>query len=131
MSNCGGKFKQQKGFTLLEVLAAFSIFIVAIAVISNSLLTNLQNNKGMEMRYEAIQAAQRVLDSLRFQDITTLGPGSTTQTVLVGSHNYTVNVAYCQLSQYCIASNTKHIAVTVTFNNALLYETDTVFAQLS
>ena len=117
-----------KGFTLVELLAAMGVLAILLTIITVTSLGNLRTNRAMQIRYEAVQVAQAVVDDLRFKDITTLGT-AIHKTVAVGERTYTVDVKFCDITTFCISTDIRHISVDVTFNNEKVYQTDTVFTQ--
>ena len=116
------------GFTLLEILVALGVLSTMISIATSFFMFNLRNNMNTQIQYEAMQAAQGVLDELRFEDISTL-TGSPTERVTIGSRTYSVAVSYCQISSFCLSDEIKHIAAKVTYKDQLVYETDTVFSK--
>ena len=118
------------GFTLLEVMVALGILGTLIAISSMTLVQNLRENMNSQKRYEAIQAAQTVMDKIRFEDISTLS-GPRTETVTIGGRVYSVMVLYCQIPSYCISDAIRHITLRVMLRSKKIYETDTVFSKLS
>ncbi|MFN8391224.1 MAG: type II secretion system protein [Bdellovibrionota bacterium] len=116
------------GFTLLEVLVALGILVTMISVASSMFMFNLRNNMRTQLQYEAIQAAQAVLDELRLVDVKTL-TGTKNEDITIGKRTYAVAVRYCELDEYCLSDDIKHITVAVTYNDQQIYETDTVFSK--
>lgn len=121
--------RSEKGFTLIETLVALGILALAISAAISQLANNLKNNLSSQIRYEAVQAAQSVLDDMRFQDVTTL---NTTQNsnVTVGNRTYAVTAEICKRSDLCISTDVRHIAVQVSYKSQKVYETDTVYSKL-
>lgn len=115
------------GFTLVEVLVSFGIFGVLAALAFTSLIQNTQESFKNTKRYEAMQAAQTVLDNLRFEDMTTL-TSTRTQQVTVGGRSYDVTTTFCEISQYCLSEDSRHITVRVKYKTSQIYATDTVFS---
>ena len=120
----------EAGFTLLEVIVSLGILGTFVAISSTALVQHIRENFKNHKRYEGIQAAQTVLDKVRFEDISSL-TGSRTESVTIGGRTYAVEVLYCQLSQYCISAEIRHITVRVTYRSDKIYETDTVYTKLS
>ena len=119
---------EEAGFTLLEILVAFGILAVLISLSTSFFMFNLRNNMDTEIRYEAMQAAQTVIDELRFQDVSTL-TGVKNEDVVINSRTYAVQVHYCELNDFCISTDIRHVAADVTYKNKVIYETDTVFSK--
>ncbi len=118
----------QGGFTLLEILVALGMLSILISLSTALFMVNLRNNMNTQIRYEAIQAAQRVLDELRFEDPSTLGD-LTHQDVVIGDRTYGVDIEYCAIDDICFSTDMRHIAVDVSYRNSVVYETDTVFSK--
>ena len=114
----------------MEVLVALGILGTMIAISTSSLMQNLGVNLNNQKRYEAIQAAQTIMDQIRFEDVTTLS-GPRTETVTIGSRTYSVVVTFCAISAYCISNEIRHITLQVYLNSKKFYETDSVFSKLS
>ena len=130
---CKRRSVGQAGFTLLEVLAALGILAFAIAVASSSLVLHLKANAEGEISFEAAQAAQTVIDELRFQDVSempTEGTDSVRQISVKANHTFDVYVSYCEDATYCTSSDVRHIAVQVQYKNESVYRTETVFTAL-
>ena len=122
------KSTRTSGFTILEVLVALGLFSISMSVAVSSLVNNLRSNRSTQVRYEAIQAAQTVLDQLRFEDISTLNTAFQ-QNVPIGSRTYSVAISYCRNPAFCISDEIRHITADVSYKSALIYETDTVFSK--
>lgn len=120
--------RDSKGFTLVELLAAMSILGVLLMGVMMTSLNNLRSNRNMQLRYEAVQAAQTVIDDLRFNDISTLGT-AIHRTVPIGARSYTVDVKFCEISAFCLSDEIRHISVEVEYDSKQIYKTDTVFTQ--
>jgi prepilin-type N-terminal cleavage/methylation domain-containing protein len=122
---------QEAGFTLVETMVALGVMSMVMLIMSSSFLTNLRSNLNMQIRYEAIQAAQRVLDDARFGDPSLLpATGSVTQNVTIGTRTYTVTTTYCKLATFCISTDIRHLTFDVDYKSQRIYETDTAFSKL-
>jgi type II secretory pathway pseudopilin PulG len=124
--------KAECGFSLLEALFAVTLLGIVAMAISRAFVAQARANTQSEIRSEAVQAAQQVLDRLRTVDPASL-PASGSQTpenIVVGNRTYSVVVAYCLESAFCSAATTRHIRATVNYRSVKRYEVDTVFAQL-
>jgi len=118
-----------RGFTLMEVLVALGILSTLMALVSLSFMTNLKSNLNTQLRYEAIQAAQDVLDEIRFLDISTLA-APMTENITIGTRTYAVAVTYCTNPDFCISDDIRHVSLSVSYKSKLLYATDTVYTKL-
>lgn len=96
---------------------------------SMSMVQNLNEGMSNEKRYEAIQAAQTVMDNLRFEDVTTFS-AARTQSVVVGKRTYTVVTTFCEVDAFCASADVKHITVRVSHGAKKIYETDSVYSKL-
>jgi type II secretion system protein I len=122
----------QRGFTLLEVLVAMTIFSLAAIGMAQAFTSHLKANTASEVRSQATNAAQQVLDQLRTIDPATLpsSGNSSAQAVTVDRRNYSVVVQYCAETSLCPSSSTKHLRARVSYRNSEVYRVDTVFTQL-
>ena len=93
-----------------------------------SFVNNLKSNLSAEIRYEAMQAAQAVIDEIRFEDIATLS-GARNENIAIGPRTYAVAVTYCKNPAFCISDEIRHITVDVKYKAKQIYETDTVFTK--
>jgi type II secretion system protein I len=122
----------RKGFTLIELLVALGIFSVVMSAVVPAVINFAQSNTKNEQRMGAVVAAQQRLDELRLTDPATLPTsGSATANYDSGDRTYSVQTYYCSNTTYCATSTMRHIKVQVRYRNTLLYETETVYAQLS
>jgi Tfp pilus assembly protein PilV len=118
---------REAGVTLIEVMASLCILLVVLSVMVAGFFSNLHSNMNVQIRYEAIQAAQSVIDQLRFQNLS--GSTDPLQTsVAVGTRTYNVNVTYCGVSTYC-SDQLRYLNVGVSYRSNQIYSTDTVFAK--
>jgi len=122
-------YRHQKGFTLIELLASVCILALLLSFTMTGFVSNLRSNLDTQIHYESIQAAQSVLDDLRFQDISTLS-GQLLSTVNIGNRFYTVSATYCEKPEFCISDEIRHISIRVGYNGKTVYETDTVYTKL-
>jgi type II secretory pathway pseudopilin PulG len=109
------------------------MFSVVFAVMSPAFVSQLKNNRISQLRMEAIQAANTIIDQKRLIDPTTM-PSSGSDaaiTVPVNNHNYSVVVSYCTVSTYCSSNTVRHLELTVSLNNENVFSTETVFTQLN
>lgn len=123
----GGQ-KNQSGFTLLETLVALTVVGIVMSMSVTTLMNNLHSNLRAQVRYEAIQAAQAVLDDLRFTAVDEL-VGSPESDVTVSERTYHVQVSYCRIASLCTSDDSRHITVEVFYKSELVYETETVFSK--
>ncbi len=127
-----GLVKNEKGFTLVEVLAALVIFGLIVAGMGPIFLQQLKHNHTSEIKTEAMGAAQIVLDRIRTVDPATLptSGNGTAQSVTVGTRTFTVTPSYCENAGFCTSASVRHIRVRVLYKNSLVFTTQTVYAQL-
>ncbi|NLF25020.1 MAG: type II secretion system protein [Deltaproteobacteria bacterium] len=120
------------GFTLVEVLVALGVLALVTSAVAPSFLRFMHYNTRTEIKTEAIQAAQRVLDELRLSDPRTLPTSGSTpsETVMVGGRSYDVTVSYCENATYCPSENTRHLTVDVVYKGEQVYEVETVYTRL-
>ena len=121
-----------KGYSLLEVLISLAIFSMVFAVMSPAFVSQLKGNRFSQLKMEAIQAANTVIDQKRLID-PALMPASGDEaaiTVPVNNKNYSVLVTYCSDSTYCTSNTIRQLRFIVSYNNENVFETETVFTQL-
>lgn len=123
--------RQEKGFTLLEVLVAISLMAIMLAGLPAAFVSFSQYNSRMELRTQALAAGQRVLDDLRMEDPQTLqSSGSTTDSVVIDGRTFDVNVTYCVNTTWC-GLNSRHLSLEVDYNGEpSIVEIETVFTKL-
>ncbi|WP_407543697.1 type II secretion system protein (plasmid) [Deinococcus radiomollis] len=120
---------RDQGFTLVEVIVAMLIFVIAITLVVPAFTSFLSLNSGNEKQTQAVRAAQQVLDRIRLQDPANLTTNPPAQTVTVGGYPYQVAVAYCYTAAYC-DSGSKDVEVEVSDNGKLLFSAETVYTQI-
>ncbi len=124
--------KKEKGFTLIEVMIAMLIFLLILGGMLPVFLSFAKFNTASQTKSEAMNAASYVLDQLRLTDplaMPTAG-ATTSETVSIGSKDFTVTTAYCSDMTYCGTVNNRHILVRVNYKGKQLYAVETVFTQL-
>lgn len=122
---------KERGFTLIEVMVALSIFSIVSAGMLPAFLTYLKYNVNAQVKTEAALAAQEVLDEKRVEDPSDMPTSGSdpAQTVLIGNHSFDVTVSYCENTAYC-AIDTRHLAVDVTYKGEVIYALETVYTDL-
>ncbi len=124
--------KQQAGFTMMEVLVAMTIMALVSAAMAPVFHQHAKTNTEMEKRTAAVEAAQQILDLLRFSDMTTLptsGAG-TTQTINTSGYAFSATPYYCRTADLCQSTSTRHITVEISYQNEKIYELETVYTKL-
>lgn len=88
-----GVLKKSRGFTLIEVLFAFAIIVVAIFAIINFLLVYSNLNKSMQARIKAYTISNSFLNDLLSRSFNdpVLSPGSKTYIIQNITINYSVS----------------------------------------
>ncbi len=121
----------RRGFTMIEVLVALSLFGIITAGITSVFVNHLKYNSVAGQRTGAIDAAQQQLDNLRKDDPTTMPvTGNTTSSIVIGTRTYSVVTKYCTVSSYCSSVNQRHLRVEVSYIGTLLYVVETVYTKL-
>jgi prepilin-type N-terminal cleavage/methylation domain-containing protein len=122
----------ENGFTLLEVMAAMLIFGLILGGMAPVFSRLVKRNTQMEIRGGAIAAAERVLDSIRLEDPSTLPASGSdaVRTITIDNRDFAVTATYCADATFCSSSNSRHISVDVTHNGDRTFEVQTVFTQL-
>lgn len=122
----------EKGFTLIELMASLLIFSVVALGLGSSFSQHMTMNHIGEVRSMAAQAAQQVLDGIRYEDPATLPESGTGPVVdvTIGNKTFSVTPYYCEAPEYCATQNVRHITVRVQYRNVQQYEVQTVFTQL-
>lgn len=122
------RVKTEKGFTLVELLAALSVMSIFLLTVTSSFMQNMRHNLNSAIYYGAIQAGQKKLDELRHLDVTTITASTTN--VPNGGRTYSVVVTLCETPTLCPSTKVKQINVDVNYKNELIYETETIFTEL-
>ena len=122
---------RQKGFTLIEVLVALSLFALVSAGMVPSFVLFLKYNRSAQIKTEAALAAQEILDEMRVEDPSDMPDSGSdpAQTVASGDHDFEVTVSYCENPAYC-ATDTKHLSIDVAYQGTTIYEVETVYTDL-
>ncbi len=122
----------EAGFTLIEVLAALALFGLIAAGVTPAFINFTKFNSEMDMRSEALAAAQWKLDELRFESPQDMPTGG-----VFGPENYVINnrtfevvTTYCENGGYCPTNNTRHIKVEVSYDDKELVQIETVYTML-
>jgi prepilin-type N-terminal cleavage/methylation domain-containing protein len=121
----------EKGFTLIESVAATAILGFALLGILASFQTMSRSNTLHEQRSNAVAAATQVVEQLRRQPPASLptSGSSAIQSVTVGQHTYEVVAHYCRKPTYCTA-DMRHVIVEVNFAGKTIYTIETVYTRL-
>ncbi|MCB0332101.1 MAG: type II secretion system protein [Bdellovibrionales bacterium] len=124
--------KDEKGFSLFEVLVATALLGLASAGVLPSFLHHFKTISENEFRTEAIAAAQVVLDQLRTVSPASLPMSGTTspESVNIGSHTFSVTQTYCSDASYCDATSSRFVHVSVSRQNKELYSVETIYTKL-
>lgn len=129
----GKRNRENSGFTLIEVLVAIAIMGVALSAATSAILTYMRANYSGELIFEGAQAAQSVIDFLRYEEVESL-PASGTDPVRTISINnlrdYDVYVTYCADPTYCTSNSVRQLVLRVEHDGTKVYETETIFTQL-
>lgn len=123
---------KQCGFTLLELMVSLLIFSIVALGLGGSFSQHMTMSHQGEVKSMAAQAAQRVLDNIRYLDPATL-PTSGSDPVVnvtIGNKTFDVTASYCENAAFCGTNNIRHITVRVEHKNQEQYEVQTVFTQL-
>jgi type II secretory pathway pseudopilin PulG len=125
-----------KGFTIVEALIALIVIGIVLAGFLPSFIGYTAINDRTELRTQAVTAAQQTLEAIRRQPVALL-PGSNStqfegsrQDVTIGGKTFQTQVTYCARGSLC-DDLTRHIGIKVYHQDALLYQAETVFTQLS
>ena len=122
--------KQQKGFTLVEILVSLVIVGIVTAGMSPVFAAMIQQNNKAELKSGAIEATQRQIDEFRLLDPATLpSSGYTTANITIGGRAFAVKTTYCSPSTYCTAV-TRHLTFSTSYRGTAYYATQTVLTQL-
>lgn len=109
--------KNNKGFTLIEILVAMSILLIGMLALLNSTAVMIQHNLGNILRDEAVRIAEENMSNLKntpFDSLASSGPTTVTRTFRGISKNYTVNIT---VSSPGGAADTKTLEVAVTWTH--------------
>ena len=121
----------EKGFSLAETIVALAILAIVLLGIVPTFKAMMDANTLSEQRYNAVVAAQQVMEALRQQSPSSLptSGSSAVQTVSVGTHDYEVVTHYCLESTYCTA-DMRHLVLDVSFGGKKVYIVETVYTRL-
>ena len=124
---------KEAGFTLVEVVVALAIMGVVIAASTTSFITHLRANYTAELIFEGEQAAQSVIDDLRYEEVSSLplnGTDSPRNITMNALREFQVYVTYCPEDTYCSSDTVRHLRVRADYRGERVYQTETVFTQL-
>lgn len=123
--------KRERGFSLLEAMAALGILSLATIGILPAFIVQLRANTRSEIRSGAVRAVQQALEELRLEDPVTLPDSGSTppQLILVGDHEYAVVTSFCLRDEFC-GTSSRHIEVEVSYEGRRVYAVETVYTQL-
>lgn len=120
----------KKGFTIIEVLIAISIFGIVMGSLASASIGFTNWITKSERKVGAIAVVQRAIESLRDDDPAAMPTsGTVSETVASGGRSFVVETSYCQNAAYCTTS-ARHITVTAKFAGTAIFKSQTVFAQL-
>jgi len=124
--------KSEDGFSLIEVLISLVLLTVVLSGVIPAFATFSSKNSFSEMRMEAIQAVEMVMDDLRLINPNTLPTSGDdgSQIITVNNHDFNVTTFFCENPDYCLSINNRHIRVVAERNGLSLYEAQTVYTQL-
>lgn len=129
-----GTLKRDSGFSLMEVLVAVAILSITTASLTSGFVNNSKMNTKSEIKTEAIQVAQMILDELRVNRMVSLGlTGMLTYDYEMGDRSYQIDVELCAAPQYCppvTTPSTRHLTVNVSYEGNHIYEIQTVYTDL-
>jgi len=121
-----------RGFSMIEVMVALSIFGLVSAAVGPSFSMFMKHNTDALIKTKALAAAQQKLDQLRLNNPQSLpssgriGP----ETFTIDGKNFSVYTSYCVTSAYCNTANNRDIKVEAYYNNVKRYEVETVYTAL-
>ena len=123
--------RREGGFTLLEVMVAISLMGIMLSGLPAAFISFSQYNSRMELRTQALAAAQQVLDDVRMDDPQSLpSSGSTSESKVVDGRTFDVIVNFCDNPTWC-DTNSRHLSLEVDYNGQLsIVEVETVYTKL-
>jgi type IV pilus assembly protein PilV len=71
--------KNEKGFTLIEVMVAMGIFAIGILAVASMQITAFQGNRSARLRTEAVTRASEYMENLVTQGYGDISDGSDTE----------------------------------------------------
>lgn len=124
--------EKEYGFSLIEVLISLVLLTVVLSGVIPAFASFSSKNSFSEMRMEAIQAVEMVMDDLRMINPNTLPTSGNdgSQIITVNNHAFNVTTFFCETPAYCSSINNRHIRVVAERNGLSLYEAQTVYTQL-
>ena len=123
------KTNSEKGIGMIEALVALVVIAIATSTILPTFISFSRANTASEIRTGAVDAAEWVLESYRYQKISTLSRDDKQETILVNSREYEVFSTFCDNSGLCDDS-TVQIIVEVFYNGKAYYKLQTVYTDL-
>lgn len=107
------------GFTLVETLVAFTVFMVVVGSASFWLVKTIQLTTRTRSSVVAANLAAQELEKIRSEHNTAEQLDSTAQTVVLQNTTFTVTPSLNpSLSGTCTTGSTRQVTVTVTWNGA-------------
>ncbi len=79
LKQSSARSKNEKGFTLIEVMVAMGIFAVGILAVASMQITAFQGNRSARLRTEAVTRAAEYMENLVTQGYDTISGGSATE----------------------------------------------------
>jgi len=126
--------ERQRGFSLVEVLAAFSVVTIVAVATTSAMITTTRLLTLNEQHSNAVRCAQEVLEELRSRDYEAIDAGSSAKDGDRFAIAWTVEDNPTLVSGGSAEEQMKLITVTVTWNWFGLeeeYRLSTVFSNLS
>ena len=124
--------KEERGFSLLEIMVSLSVFSIAAAGFLPAFNSFTGRNSHSHTKVNALQAAEQVLDLIRVSNPSDLPSSGNDggQTIQVGKSTFNVVTYYCEQTSLCTTNSTRHIRVKVEKNNEEILNIQTVFTAL-
>lgn len=120
----------QKGFSILEVMVAVSLFSLCVTSLAASCFRFMGMNTKMEQKIVAQSVAQELLEGYRQGDPAALpSSGTTSLDITRGSRTFQTTTQYCANAAYC-TSSARQLTVTVNYKGAQMVSLTTVFTAL-
>ena len=128
---------KRDGLTLLEVLVAMAILVIALVAVVPAFIGFLHVNTHSEVQTQAANLAQTYFEKYRLQDPSKMPPASTPYTttstspatVTYEGRTFSVVTTYCADTSYC-GPTSRDIKVTVSYDNQEVFSAETVYTKV-
>ena len=117
------KVNKRKGITLIEVIISVALIAILLIPLTNLVMTSIKRNKKAEVKQEATNLGQKIVEELKAQD--TIQVHNFDNNVNVGEYTtldgYVMNVSKLSDTKWKMeGTGDKGLAVEATFNKIVM-----------